>query len=65
MTFFEHTKMELGTRNLLDALTDDDGLDAQAILQLDEQLGRNFKIFREVDNPEPPSGGRGNLPYFL
>ena len=36
-----------------------------AILQLDEQLGRNFKIFREVDNPEPPSGGRGNLPYFL
>ena len=36
-----------------------------AILQLDEQLGRNFKIFREVDNLEPPSGGRGNLPYFL
>ena len=36
-----------------------------AILQLDDQLGRNFKIFREVDNPEPPSGGRGNLPYFL
>jgi len=36
-----------------------------AILQLDEQLGRNFKIFREVDNPEPSSGGRGSLPYFL
>jgi len=34
-----------------------------AILQLDDQLGRNFKIFREVDNPEPRSGG--NQPYFL
>ena len=36
-----------------------------AILQLDEQLGRNFKIFREVETPEPPSGGKGSLPYFL
>uniref|UniRef100_A0A7S2IKS6 Serine/threonine-protein phosphatase n=1 Tax=Haptolina brevifila TaxID=156173 RepID=A0A7S2IKS6_9EUKA len=36
-----------------------------AILQLDENLGRNFKIFREVDSPEPSQGGRGNLPYFL
>ena len=36
-----------------------------AILQLDENLGRNFKIFREVDTPEPPSGGKGSLPYFL
>jgi hypothetical protein len=31
-----------------------------AILQLDDSLGRNFKIFREVENPEPPSGSRGN-----
>jgi serine/threonine-protein phosphatase 6 catalytic subunit len=35
-----------------------------AILQLDENLQRNFQIFREVDNQEP-SGTRGNLPYFL
>jgi len=35
-----------------------------AILQLDDSLGRNFKIFREVENPEPPSGSRGNVPYF-
>ena len=36
-----------------------------AILQLDDALGRNYKIFREVDTPEPSSGGRGNLPYFV
>ncbi len=36
-----------------------------AILQLDDTLQRNFKIFREVDTPEPSSGPRGNLPYFL
>ena len=36
-----------------------------AILQLDDTLQRNFKIFREVDAPEPSSGARGNLPYFL
>ncbi|KOO22192.1 hypothetical protein Ctob_004968 [Chrysochromulina tobinii] len=36
-----------------------------AILQLDDTLQRNFKIFREVDTPEPSSGARGNLPYFL
>jgi len=36
-----------------------------AILQLDESLQRNFLIFREVDGPEPSSGARGNLPYFL
>jgi len=36
-----------------------------AILQLDDALGRDFKIFREVDTPEPSSGGKANLPYFL
>ena len=36
-----------------------------AILQLDDKLERDFKIFREVDTPEPPSGGKGSLPYFL
>ena len=30
-----------------------------AILQLDDTLQRNFKIFREVDTPEPSSGARG------
>ena len=36
-----------------------------AILQLDDKLERDFKIFREVETPEPPSGGKGSLPYFL
>ena len=36
---------------------------AEKKVKLDEQLNKNFKIFREVDNP--PDAGRGNLPYFL
>ena len=36
-----------------------------AILELDEKLGRNFKIFREVDSPEQHGGGGRSVPYFL
>ena len=37
-----------------------------AILQLDDQLTRDFKIFREVDSPsDSAQGGRGAAPYFL
>lgn len=36
-----------------------------AILQLDDKLGRNFKIFREVESLEHSGGARGSAPYFL
>ena len=37
-----------------------------AILRLDENLGREFQIFKEVDSPEQSGNqGRANVPYFL
>ena len=37
-----------------------------AILQVDENLNRNFQIFKEVDSPEQSGNqGRANVPYFL
>tara|TARA_B110001452_G_scaffold258930_1_gene254689 strand:+ start:1789 stop:2697 length:909 start_codon:yes stop_codon:yes gene_type:complete len=37
-----------------------------AILQLDDQLTRNYQIFKEVDSPEQSGNqGRANVPYFL
>ena len=37
-----------------------------AILELDESLGRNFRVFREVeDNDMPPNSGGRSLPYFV
>jgi len=37
-----------------------------AILQLDDQLNRNYQIFKEVDSPEQTGNqGRANVPYFL
>ena len=37
-----------------------------AILQLDDQLTRNYQIFKEVDSPEQSGNqGRPNVPYFL
>ena len=35
-----------------------------AILSIDESMGREFKVFREVDdNDDPPKSGA--MPYFL
>jgi hypothetical protein len=36
------------------------------ILTIDEQLGRNFKIFKEVESQQQSQQpARGNVPYFL
>ena len=37
-----------------------------AILRLDDDLNRDFQIFKEVDSPEQSGNqGRANVPYFL
>ena len=37
-----------------------------AILRLDNDLNRDFQIFKEVDSPEQSGNqGRANVPYFL
>ena len=36
------------------------------LTRLDENLGREFQIFKEVDSPEQSGNqGRANVPYFL